>query len=304
MSSEKLSDLLAVFHAVVEAESFSAAGRTLNMSPAWVAKQVTRLETYLGAALLLRSTRSLRLTEAGQECFRTAGRVAGELETLREKLHADAQVVSGVVRVNVPSIIAMDVLAPRMAEFQALYPHLRLDVVVSDTFADVLSEQTDILIRIVSAMSDCSIIVQKTAELSRVLCASDAYLRTGPAVTSVADLAAHDGVMFSGPYSQGIWRLRHGGQVNEVAPKSVVQANNSFFLRRAALAGAGLAFLPSTIVTADIERGDLHHLAEFEDAEPFKIWLLRAPQKHLPRRIRVTWDFLSRALKSVNFDLP
>jgi DNA-binding transcriptional LysR family regulator len=300
MSGEKLSDLLAVFHAVVEAGSFSAAGRDLNMTPAWVAKQVTRLEAYLGAALLLRSTRSLRLTEAGQDCYRTAGRVAGELETLREKLHADSQLVSGVVRVNVPSIIAVDVLAPHIATFQKLYPNLRLDVVVSEAFVDVLNADTDILIRVVHAMSDSSIIVQKTAELSRVLCASKAYLGDHPSISSIRDLAGHKGLMFGGANSPKSWRLRHGGAVHDFAPEIVVQANNSFVLRRAAMEGAGLAFLPSVIVEEDLRRGDLQHLAQFEDAEPFKIFLLRAPQKHLPRRIRLSWDFLSDVLKSAD----
>ncbi len=298
MSGERLSDLLRVFRAVVDGESFSAAGRKLNMSPAWVAKQVTRLEAYLNTALLIRSTRALRLTDAGQECYRTAGKVAEELAMLKDKLHTDAKLVSGTVRVNVPSIVAFDILAPHIAAFQVKYPNLKLDIVVSDSFVDVLNEDADVVFRVVRSLSDSTAIVQQIADVPRVLCASEEYLRNAPKIENLRDLENQKALMFSGLQSHMSWFLRHKKTEEWIAPSIAVQANNSFVLKRAARDSAGIAFLPKVIVETELRTGQLIHLDQFEDAAPFKLFLLRAPQKHLPIRVQVAWRYFAAILKN------
>lgn len=297
MSGDNLSDLLRVFRAVVDAENFSAAGRKLNMSPAWVAKQVTRLEAYLNTALLIRSTRALRLTDAGQECYRTAGKVAEELSTLKDKLHTDAKMVSGTVRVNVPSIVALDILAPQLAAFQVKYPNLKLDIVVSDSFVDVLNDDADIVFRVARTLSDSTAIVQQIADIPRVLCASEVYLRTASKIKNLQDLNNHKALMFSGLQNPMNWFLRHKNTEEWIAPSIAVQANNSFILKRAVMDGAGIAFLPRVIVETELRTGQLIHLDQFEDAAPFKLFLLRAPQKHLPIRIQVAWLYFAEVSK-------
>lgn len=294
MGSEKLSDLLLIFRAVVDADSFSAAGRELNMSPAWVAKQVTRLEAILDSALLIRSTRSLRLTDAGQECYRTAGNVADELTALKNKIHSDAKLVSGTVRINVPSIVAIDILAPHLAAFQVKYPKLSLDVVVSERFVDVLNEDVDIVFRAVRSLSDSTAIVRQVADLPRILCASTDYLRTAPPIDTLADVQAHKALMFSGLQKPMMWFLRQGENEGWAEPQIALQANNSFVLKRAAVDGAGLAFLPKVIVEAELRTGQLIHLSQFEDAAPLTLFLLRAPQRHLPIRVQTAWNYFAR----------
>ncbi|MFY0681129.1 MAG: LysR family transcriptional regulator [Thalassovita sp.] len=297
MSGENLSDLLRIFRAVVDGESFSAAGRQLNMSPAWVAKQVTRLEAHLDTALLIRSTRSLRLTDAGQECYRTAGKVADELSALKNKMHSDARHVSGSVRINVPSIVAMHILAPHLAGFQRSYPNVHLDVSVSESFVDVQNEDVDIVFRVVNALGDSSAIVQQVAEVPRVLCAAQSYWDGAPATNQISDLKAHNALMFSGLQSPMQWLLQHNAHQEWVAPTIAMQANNSFILKQAALDGAGLAFLPRIIVEAELASGQLVQLDHIRDAAPFGLFLLRAPQKHVPARVQVAWRYFAKVCR-------
>lgn len=298
MKSEKLSDLLVIFSAVVDASSFSAASRELKMSPAWVAKQVSRLETYLDADLLIRSTRSMRLTDAGEECYRTAGKVSEELAALKDRLNTNSKMVSGSVRVNVPSIVAVDLLAPHIASFQNKYPKLKLDVVVSERFVDILNEDIDFVFRVARALSDSTAIVQRLADMPRILCASESYLQSAPNIASLQDLKSHKALMFSGLQNPESWALRHLHFEELIVPNVVMQANNSFLLKRAAIDGAGVAFLPQVIVERELRTGQLIHLTQFEDAAPFSLFLLRAPQKHLPIRVQVTWRFFAEMLSS------
>lgn len=298
MKSEKLSDLLVIFSAVVDASSFSAASRELKMSPAWVAKQVSRLEAYLDADLLIRSTRSMRLTDAGEECYRTAGKVSEELTALKDRLNTNSKMVSGTVRVNVPSIVAVELLAPHIEPFQNKYPKLKLDVVVSERFVDILDEDIDIVFRVARALSDSTAIVQRLADMPRVLCASESYLQSASNITSLQDLKTHKALMFSGLQNPESWALRDLHFEELITPNVVMRANNSFLLKRAAIDGAGVAYLPRVIVERELCTGQLIHLTQFEDAAPFSLFLLRAPQKHLPIRVQVTWRFFAEKLSS------
>lgn len=293
MSGEKLSDLLLIFRAVVDGESFSAAGRKLNMSPAWVAKQVSQLEERLEAALLIRSTRVLRLTDAGQECYRTAGVVAEELAALKDRLHTKTHLMSGTVRINVPSIAALDILPQHFAAFHRNYPNLKLDIAVSDSFVDVMNEDVDIIFRIARSLNDSMAIVRRIGDVPRVLCASKEYLSGAPPIANLQDVQHHKTLMFSNLQTPSSWFLRQGAVKERVIPNVSFQANNSYVLKRAAVNGAGIAFLPKVIVERELHSGELVHLSAFEDAAPFKLFLLRASQKHLPARMQAAWNFFA-----------
>lgn len=298
MAGEKFSDLLGVFQAVVDAGSFSEAGRSLNMSPAWVAKQVTRLEETLDSALLIRSTRALRLTEAGQECYRTAGIVVEEISGLKDRVHLKSNKMVGTIRIDVPSIIAYDLVSPHLAAFQRTYPNLRVEITVLDRFVDVLNDEVDIVFRVTEALADSSVISQKIGLVRRVLCASKEYLESAREIRSVRDLTNHKGLMFSGLRSSSRWMLRKDGVEEWVSPDICIEANNSFVLKQAAVDGAGIAFLPEVIVRTELKNGRLVPLAAFEDAAPLSVFLLRAPQRHLPTRVGTAWQYFAKKVKA------
>ncbi len=298
MPGDNLSDLLRIFRSVADTGSFSAAGRNLNMSPAWVAKQVTRLEGSLGAALLIRSTRALRLTDAGRESYQTAGTVADELAVLKDKLSADSKMIVGTVRLNVPSIIAQEILARHLTEFQTKYPNLRLDIDVSESFAEILNEEIDIAFRVTRALDDSQAIAERISSVPRILCASKDYLSRMPEIENIQDIKHHKALAFTGLQGPSSWFLRSHGSEERITPNVVVHANNSFVLKQAAIDGAGIAFLPKVIVEDALRSGQLVHLPQIEDADPFNLFLMRAPRTHLPIRIQVAWRYFAKVCKS------
>ena len=302
MNGEKLSDLLVIFRHAIDRGSFSSAGRRLNMSPAWVAKQVTRLEASLDATLIIRSTRALRLTEAGQECYRTAGIVSEELSALKEKLHLKTNEMTGTIRVNVPSIIAHDLLAPHLAKFQRLHPKLRLEIVILDSFTDVLNDEVDIVFRVTEVLNDSTAVVAKVGVVERVLCASPTYLKSNDEIHSLEVLEAQKVLMFSGLKSPNRWFLRCGQAEAWVAPRVGIEANNSFILKRAAVDGTGIAYLPKIIIRSELKNGTLTELDAFQDAAPLSLFMLRAPQKNLPNRVRAAWNYFASNLKPMLSD--
>lgn len=293
MSAENLTEYLRVFRTVVEHESFSGAARALNMTPAWVARQVTRLEEHMKASLLIRSTRQLRLTDAGEETYRVAGRVAEELQSLRDSLQRNAAEITGTVRLNVPTVYALGQFGSRLADFQKRYPNLTMEVTATDSFVDVFNDEADIVVRIAHTLHDSSAVVRKIGEVPRVLCASPDYLAAQGALSSLDDIRRHRALVFSSLQASPQWHLSDGKTEAWIDPVAVVRANNSFLLKTAALAGIGLAFLPKVIVEDELRTGDLVHIPAFVDCSPFQMYLLRAPVKHLPARTRIVWDFLS-----------
>jgi DNA-binding transcriptional LysR family regulator len=293
MSSENLTEYLRIFRVVVDRESFSAAARELNMTPAWVARQVTRLEEHMNASLLIRTTRHLRLTDAGQECYRVAGRVADELDLLRDNLQRTASQITGTVRLNVPTVFALGRLGNQLAEFQEKYPKLTLEISVTDSFVDLFNDDVDIVIRIAHALQDSSAIVRKIDDVPRVLCASKSYLAANPELSRLSDIKHHKALIFSGLRTPNQWHLSDGKTTAWIDPDAAFRANNSFLLKMAALSGSGLAFLPRMIVEEELRTGQLIHLSNFVDCSPFQMYLLRPPVKHLPARTKIVWDYLS-----------
>ena len=294
MRSENVTEFLRIFRLVVERESFSAAARELNMTPAWVAKQVTRLEEHMNASLLIRSTRQLRLTDAGQECYRGAGRVADELQSLRDRLQCNSAQIAGSVRLNVPTIFALGPLGKQLAGFQDSFPNLTLEISISDSFVDLFNDDADIVVRIAHTLQDSTAVVRRIGDVPRVLCASPEYLANNRELSELTDFKHHKALIFSGLRAPNQWHLSDGKTAAWIDPNAALRANNSFLLKMAAIAGTGLAFLPRMIVEEELKTGQLVHVANFVDCSPFQMYLLRPPAKHLPARTRIVWDFLSK----------
>lgn len=293
MKTQNLTEYLRVFRKVVDEKSFSATGRALNMSPAWVATQVTRLEQHLDSTLLIRSTRQLHLTDAGQQCYQTAVRITEELNTLTDQLHEKGSQINGSVRINVPSIFARDQLGRKIAQLRQQHPKLGLDVTVSDHFVDLFGGDQDIVVRIAQSLQDSAAIVRKIGEVSRVLCASPDYLAKNPAPKTLRDVEDHAALSFTGLNTADQWQLSDGTTSAWVQPSTVFRANNSPLIKYAAISGAGLAYLPKLLIEGELKSGALIEVTPLRDSAPLQIYALRAPVKHLPAKVQAVWDFLA-----------
>ena len=213
-------ECMRIFKKVVETGSFTHAAKELRISVAWTAKNVEKLETSLETTLLIRSTRHLRLTEAGQICYDAAGRVLEELEQLQEKLSEETLVPNGTIKIAVPQILAIYGMGHILAKFGKLYPKIKLDVAVNDRFVDLQSEDFDFVFRITKNLKDSRILVRNLGTIQRILCASPNYLKEHGKPEKLDDLSRHQCLVYSWFSGPDQWRFKQNGEEIKTQPVS------------------------------------------------------------------------------------
>ncbi|WP_294203478.1 LysR family transcriptional regulator, partial [uncultured Sphingomonas sp.] len=165
---------LALFASVVEAGSFSAAGRTQGLTPSAVARAVDRIEARLGVRLLLRSTRALTLTAEGQAYLLAARRILADLDDAEQQI-ADQGAPRGRLRINAALSHGRLCIVPLLGDFARAYPHILIDMALTDTLVDVAGGQADVAIRF-GPLADSGLTARKLGESGRVIVASPDYL--------------------------------------------------------------------------------------------------------------------------------
>jgi len=181
---------LVVFAKVAEAGSFSEAARRLNLPVSTVSRRIAELEDQLGVRLLERSTRNLRLTELGAEVLEYAARSAELSETVESIVSNRLSSVSGALRLSAPPSISDTLLTPLVTAFQASYPNVRVQILVTDRFVDHIAEGIDLTFRL-GALRDSSLVARRILTYRHQLLASPAYLRGRDPPQKPQDLPNH-----------------------------------------------------------------------------------------------------------------
>lgn len=247
---------IALFVQVLRSGSFAEAARRLGLPPNTVSRRIQELEEQLGTRLLQRSTRKLMPTSAGQAFHdRCASAVDGLLEAGQE-LVTGSQEPSGLVRVAAPAdffdFLPMEVVA----DFIATYPRVRLDFVLSDARADLIDERIDVAFRGGELQDSEFISRQILSARSEAMVASPTYIAARGAPETLQDLATHDCVSFSHASGQSTWSLTGPDGVEEVVQVAArFSGNTAQVLRKATVAGLGIALLPHPITRLDLQAG-------------------------------------------------
>lgn len=287
---------LAVFAAVVEAGSLSAAARRLALSKAAVSDQLRRLEERLGARLLDRSTRRLSPTEAGRAAYDHARRMveAGEAAVrAASALHGEAR---GLLRVAAPTTFAPLHLVPLLPDFLAAHPSLRIELLLSAGAADLLAEGLDLAVRI-GPLADSALTARRIARSRVVLVAAPAYLARREPPPGPAELPAHDLLAFTPLGRQGRWRLQGPGRaVETVAFQPRLASDDGEALLQAALAGLGIAALPDWMAAAPLNEGRLRPVLPGWGGAAVPVHALHAGGRRPAAKIRRFVDFLAARL--------
>lgn len=307
-------DMLAsmrLFARVVRTENFSAVGRQLNLAPSSVSRQINALEEALGVRLLIRTTRKVNLTEAGQLYFDHVSRIISEIDEANRAVGELQAAPRGTLRINAPVSFGRVHVAPALPAFLERYPEVQIDFATTDQIIDLIEEGVDIAVRI-AELKDSSLIARKLAPMHRVICGSPAYLQRRGTPRTPEDLGEHNCLTFrfaaaSNLWRPGakLWRLRnHAGQV-EVPVGGSLSANNAEALVTAALAGLGLILVPSWLVGGYIERGELSTVLGDYRVSPSgidaAIYAVYPPNRQLSPKVRVFIDFLVERFKARPF---
>ncbi|MDD2176242.1 LysR family transcriptional regulator [Acidovorax sp. D2M1] len=247
---------VAIFVQVVRCGSFAEASRRLGVPPNTLSRRVQQLEAQLGTRLMQRSTRHLTLTSAGQVFLeRCSGAVEGLMDA-GEELLAVNQEPSGLVRVAAPADFFDFFAMEWLTEFLEAHPKVRVDFVLSDGRADLIADRIDVALR-GGMLEDSSLFARKVLDAGTdCLVASPAYIARRGVPATLQDLVGHDCLVFGHPSGKATWRVTGPeGAPAEVQVSGRFSGNTAQALRKAALAGLGIALLPSTLTQRDLRAG-------------------------------------------------
>ena len=287
-------ELMQVFAAVVEADSFTLAADRLKLSKAAVSRHVSQLESRLGVRLLNRTTRRLSLTEAGRVFYEGCQRLLQEARAAEAAVTALAINPGGLLRLAAPMTFGVQHLARELADFIGACPEMKLELVLSDRSVDLVEEGFDAALRI-GTLADSALVARRLAPLRRLVCAAPAYLKRRGLPTRPEALAAHDCLIYSYQGTGRVWHFRHAqGQEKRVTITGRVEANNGEALLAFAVAGQGIAFTPTFAVAPALRDGSLVPLLpDWQDAADAGIHLVYPARRHLSPKVRALIDFLA-----------
>jgi DNA-binding transcriptional LysR family regulator len=291
---------IAMFVQVVRYGSFAEAGRRLGLPPNTVSRRIQQLEAQLGTRLMQRSTRKLTLTSAGQDFHdRCAGAVDG-LVAAGQALVAGGQAPSGLVRVAAPADFFDFFPMEWVADFLAAHPLVKLDFVLSDAAADLIAEQIDVAFR-GGVLRDSGYVGRRLATSSGGLLASPDYIARRGHPTSLQDLVNHDCVTPSNPAGQTLWRLVGPDDTEEeVQVMGRFTGNTAQALRKAVLAGLGIAQLPPTMAARDEQEGRLVRVLPQYRYTGRGLNVVYPSRKHLPLAVSAFIDLVMSKLGQMN----
>ena len=301
MKIDNLDDLR-VLVATARAGSLTAAGRLLGLTPAAASAMLKRLETQLGARLFERSTRAIRLTDAGQTLLDYAVRA---LELLQE---GEAQVTQGsgglvgTLRVAAPSDLTRSLFLPWFDEFLQAHRGIHLALSVSDRVQDVLRDQVDLALRYGELQDGragvkAGLVARLLHSGRRVLCASPAYLARHGAPQTLADLAGHNCLTFQVAGKRyANWRFQRDGQWTDVAVSGDRTADDAALAHQWALAGAGITYKAELDLLHDLRAGALVRLLPGWAGEPYPLYAVLPSNRFVPGRVRALLDFVAQRL--------
>ena len=296
MSSKRLDSLpaLVLFARIIQYGSLSGAAHHSGLSRSAVSKQLSALEEKLGARLLQRSTRSVKLTEAGQQILVEATRVQEafeSIEILSEELHGQ---VSGHLKVSCSTGIGRVHLVPLVKRFLALYPKVKVQLLLEDRFVDLIDEQIDVAIR-VGHLPDSSLIALRLGEMTWVVCASPDYLSKNGTPKTPIDLLQHDCLHYRNSESAfDTWLFIGPNGEEKISISGSLSINDSTALVKAAEEGQGIVLIDKTSLSDALETGRLVEvLHDYYLGIGYPIYALYPARRHLPAKTRKFVDFLS-----------
>jgi DNA-binding transcriptional LysR family regulator len=259
-----------------------------------VTKHIAALEARLGIKLFHRSTRRLSITEAGRNYLETSERILADIEAAEAAVAADRVEPRGLLRLNTSVAFGTRQIAPLLAEFAQRHPLVTVELGLNDRLVDLADEGWDLAIRI-GSLSDSSLIARRIAACRTVVCAAPSYLAARGNPRTVSSLTNHNCLGYTLSRVTGVDRWSFGAQGEITVPVSGnLRANNGEALRTAAIAGHGLAYLPTFIVADDLRAGTLVALDLDQPTVQFGgVYAVFLPDRHPAAKVRAFIDFIA-----------
>ncbi|WP_034292122.1 LysR family transcriptional regulator [Herbaspirillum sp. RV1423] len=284
-----------VFVRVAELGSFSKTAEQMGLPPATVTNAIQAVEKRVGVRLLQRTTRKVTLTDDGVAYLERCQRLLAEFQDVENLF--DREQPQGVVRVDLPERLAHKNVIPRLPEFFARYPDIRVKLNASDRFVDLVGEGVDCVLR-VGILSDSTLIARGIGAMEQITCASKAYLDRHGRPRTLADLEQHVMVnYFSSRTGRDLpWEYMQNGELKTLKLQGQVSVASSEAYMACCLAGLGLVQAPRLGIESLLEQGVLEELLPEFKPPPLPVSIVYSHNRHLSPRVRVFVDWLAEIL--------
>jgi DNA-binding transcriptional LysR family regulator len=296
---ERIDDLR-VFLRTAELESFTHAALSLGLPKATVSAAVARLERSVGARLLQRTTRRVRLTPDGQMFRERCRDVLADFDELASLFRREGVAIVGRLRVDMPVGLARRVVIPGLPQFLARYPQLDVELGSTDRRVDVIREGFDCVVR-VGAPVDGDLVARPLGALAVISCASAAYLKKHGSPKRVEDLDGHLLVRYAPAFGGRFDQFEYfdGETYRQKELPAAIAVNNSDAYTAACLAGLGIIQSPRLGLEEHLRSGELKEILPRFPPAPMPVHLLYPHRRHVPLRVRYFMEWLESVLRPV-----
>jgi DNA-binding transcriptional LysR family regulator len=289
-------DSMRIFVRVAELGSFSAVARQMEVARSVVTRQVAALEAQLGVKLIVRSTRSLALTSAGEAYLARCREILDLVDAAEDGLAEEGAIARGHLRISVPLSFGLRHLVPLMLDFERTYPEISLDLDFTDRPVNLIEEAIDLAIRITGNL-DPHNVARRIGSSRLMVLASPDYLKRHGEPSHPLDLADHECLMYL-PSQGGGWTFMIDGRPTVFPVRGRLRANNGDGLVEAAARGLGITCQPSFIAASAIEAGRLRVILDDYPMPELGIYAVFPSNRFIPHRVRLLVDYLIERIGS------
>ncbi len=288
---------MAVFVAVAEETGFSPAARRLNLSAASVTRAISALEDRLGARLFHRTTRTVRLSDAGERYLDDCRRILAEVDEADRHAAGTYAAPRGAVSVTASALFGRMIMAPALLNLLDRYPEIAVRSVYVDRVVHLIEEGIDVAVRI-AELPDSSLSAVRVGQVRRVLCASPDYLARRGHPSEPSDLRDHDLVDFAHMTPGGEWVFHKDGKRHAVRPQARLKVNNADPAIAAAIAGRGITRVLSYMIAPYLASGRLELVLDAFAPPAVPIHVVHKEAGQTSARVRAVVDHLVEHLRN------
>lgn len=280
-------DAIEAFVAVVQKGSFTSAAESLGVSPSHVSRRVAELESQLGTPLIYRTTRSIRLSDAGEEYYEECNRLLQGFLSAEQKISQQSEEPSGLLKITCGATFGERFIAPLLPAFLKRYPKLKVDLHLSNSRVDLIRDGYDLAIRL-GTLEDSSLLARRLCDRTEYICASPEYLELYGSPHTLNELSRHNCLQGSTP----TWLFMDNDQRREFRVDGNWRSNSGPALIEAVTAGLGIAQLPDYYVAPLLKSGELVSLLDNYRYPLSGVWLVYPKVRQQLPRLKLLCDYL------------
>ncbi len=295
--------VLQTFIEVMRQGSFAVVARERNIDPSSVSRSISGLEKELGVRLFQRTTRHLAPTEAGITYFNRIEPLMEEMQQAVELVTEVSGQPKGTLRITASVSFGIKCIVPLLAEFEAMYPDLSVDLLLTDSRLDLVTERVDLAIRL-GKLKDSTLIAQKLMSTRYAVCASPDYFKQQKQLHHPEDITQHNCLLFPFPEFRSHWIFRNSQrEIIKIPVKGRIVISNAIGIQQCAIARMGLALLPHWLINKDLESGTLIKVlpsygvtaTDFQTSA----WLVYPSRSYIPLKVKVFMDFFKKNMANI-----